>query len=93
MIRSFADKETGRVWEGVRSKRLPAEIQETGLRKLRILNRVRSVEELRLPPGNMLEKLHGDRKDQCSIRINGQWRICFNWENGEAHNVEIADYH
>ena len=93
MIRSFADKETRRVWEGVRSKRLPSEIQETGLRKLRILNRVRSVEELRLPPGNMLEKLHGDRKGQWSIRINGQWRICFNWENGEARNVEIADYH
>ena len=93
MIRNFADKETERVWEGFRSKRLPSEVQEIGLRKLRILNRVRSVEELRLPPGNKLEKLLGDRKGQWSIRINGQWRICFRWENGEAHHVEIADYH
>ena len=91
MIRNFADKETERVWEGFRSKRLPSEVQEIGLRKLRILNRVRSVEELRLPPGNKLEKLLGDRKGQWSIRINGQWRICFRWENGEAHHVEIAD--
>jgi toxin HigB-1 len=93
MIRSFADRETERVWEGVRSKRLPLEVQEAGLRKLRILNRVRSVEELRLPPGNRLERLQGDRNGQWSIRINKQWRICFIWEEGGARDVEIADYH
>ena len=93
MIRSFADKETERVWEGFHSRRLPQDIQDVALRKLRILNRVRTVEELAVPPGNRLERLHGDRKAQWSIRLNIQWRICFNWENGDAHNVEIADYH
>jgi toxin HigB-1 len=93
MIRSFADKETERVWNGFASRRLPLEVQDAGLRKLRILNRVRSVEELRTPPGNRLERLHGDRAGQWLIRINGQWRICFNWAEGEATDVEIADYH
>jgi toxin HigB-1 len=93
MIRSFADKETERVWGGIGSRRLPLEVQETGLRKLRILNRVRSVEELRTPPGNRLERLHGDRAGQWSIRINNQWRICFKWQDGEASDVEITDYH
>jgi toxin HigB-1 len=93
MIRSFADKETERIWEGMHSRRLPQDIQDAALRKLRILNRVRTVEELAIPPGNRLERLHGDRKGQWSIRLNIQWRICFNWENGNAHNVEIADYH
>jgi toxin HigB-1 len=93
MIRSFADKETERVWGGIGSRRLPLEVQESGLRKLRILNRVRSVEELRTPPGNRLERLHGDRAGQWSIRINNQWRICFRWDDGEASDVEITDYH
>jgi toxin HigB-1 len=93
MIRSFADKETERVWDGMHSRRLPQDIQDVALRKLRILNRVRTVEELAIPPGNRLERLRGDRKAQWSIRLNIQWRICFNWENGDAHNVEIADYH
>ena len=93
MIRSFADKETERVWNGIASRRLPLEVQQAGLRKLRILNRVRSVEDLRTPPGNRLERLHGDRSGQWSIRINGQWRICFKWAQGEATDVEIADYH
>jgi toxin HigB-1 len=93
MIRSFADKETERVWNGIASRRLPSEVQDAGLRKLRILNRVRSVEELRIPPGNRLERLHGDRAGQWSIRINSQWRICFKWSEGEANDVEIADYH
>jgi toxin HigB-1 len=93
MIRSFADKETERVWNGIASRRLPLEVQDAGLRKLRILNRTRSVEELRTPPGNRLERLHGDRAGQWSIRINGQWRLCFKWSQGEASDVEIADYH
>ena len=93
MIRSFADKETERVWNGIASRRLPLDVQQAGLRKLRILNRVRSVEDLRTPPGNRLERLHGDRSGQWSIRINSQWRICFKWTEGEAADVEIADYH
>ena len=93
MIRSFADKETELVWQGYRSRRLPQHIQEAGLRKLRILNRAASLEDLRLPPGNQLERLERDRKGQWSIRINGQWRICFSWLEGEARNVEIVDYH
>ena len=92
MIRSFANKETERIWEGLLSRRLPQEVQDVGLRKLRILNRVSSVEELRIPL-NRLERLVGSRKGQWSIRINAKWRICFKWENGEAHHVEIADYH
>jgi toxin HigB-1 len=93
MIRNFADKETERIWGGVRSRRLPLEVQDAGLRKLRILNRVRSVEELRTPPGNRLERLQADRAGQWSIRINNQWRICFKWEEGGPADVEIADYH
>lgn len=93
MIRSFADKETERVWGGIGSRRLPLEVQEAGLRKLRILNRVRSVEELRTPPGNRLERLHGDRAGQWSIRINSQWRIFFKWKEGGPADVEITDYH
>ena len=77
MIRSFANKETERIWEGLLSRRLPQEVQDVGLRKLRILNRVSSVEELRIPPGNRLERLVGNRKGQWSIRINAKWRICF----------------
>ena len=93
MIRSFADKETELVWQGYRSRRLPQGIQDAGLRKLRILNRAASLEDLRLPPGNQLERLERDRKGQWYIRINGQWRICFSWLEGEAWNVEIVDYH
>ena len=93
MIRSFADKETERIWLGERSRRLPHAVQDVGLRKLRIINRVASLEELRSPPGNQLERLERDRKGQWSIRINGQWRICFRWEKGETHDVEIVDYH
>jgi toxin HigB-1 len=93
MIRSFADKESELVWQGQRSRRLPKHVQEAGLRKLRILNRAASLEDLRLPPGNQLERLERDCKGQWSIRINGQWRICFTWHEGEARNVEIVDYH
>lgn len=93
MIRSFASKETERVWQGERSRRLPGDIQDAALRKLRLINRARTIEDLRLPPGNHLEALKGDRKGQWSIRINSQWRICFRWLEGEADDVEIVDYH
>ncbi len=93
MIRSFASRETERVWRGEWSRRLPAEVQRLGLRKLQIMDAVADVSELRVPPGNQLEALKGDRKGQWSIRINGQWRICFRWVNGHAEDVEICDYH
>ena len=93
MIRSFADRETELVWRGIRSKRLPQDVQTVGLRKLRLLNRARMLGDLRAPPGNRLEPLQGDRKGQWSIRINDQWRLCFVWREGDAENVEIADYH
>ena len=93
MIRSFASREAQRIWDGERSRRLPADIQAAALRKLRILNRVTRLEQLRAPPGNRLEALQGDRAGQHSIRINGQWRICFRWRDGDADDVEICDYH
>lgn len=93
MIRSFADRETRRVWEGVRSRKLPPDIQPAALRKLRLLNQARVVGDLRAPLANRLEALSGDRKDQYSIRINDQWRICFTWRDGGVENVEIVDYH
>ena len=93
MIRSFADDETRSIWEGRRSRRLPGDIQVPALRKLRLLNQARHFDDLRVPPGNRLEALHGDRAGQYSIRINRQWRICFRWENGHAEDVAIVDYH
>ena len=93
MIRSLADAETGLVWEGRRSKRLPGDIQAPALRKLRLLNQARRFDDLRIPPGNRLETLRGDRAGQYSIRINRHWRICFRWENGHAEDVAIVDYH
>jgi toxin HigB-1 len=93
MIRSFAGKETQRVWQEEWSRRLPADVQRIGLRKLQIMDAVEDVSELRVPPGNQLEALKGDRKGQWSIRINGQWRICFRWVNGHVEDVEICDYH
>jgi len=93
MIRSFADREARRVWEGVRSRKLPPDIQSAALRKLRLLNQARVVGDLRAPPANRLEALSGDRKGQYSIRINDQWRICFAWRDGGVENVEIVDYH
>ena len=93
MIRSFADAETRSVWEGHRSRRLPGDIQAPALRKLRLLNQARSFDDLRIPPGNRLEALRGDRAGQHSVRINRQWRICFRWENGHAEDVAIVDYH
>jgi len=93
MILSFNDKETELVYNEQFSKKLPHNIQRTALRKMIILNYAVSLEDLKIPPGNKLEQLFGDRKGQHSIRINDQWRVCFTWENNNAHNVEIVDYH
>jgi proteic killer suppression protein len=93
MIKGFANRETRRLWEGVRSRRLPPHIQDAALRKLRQLNRVARLEDLRIPPGNRLEALTGDRAGQHSIRINDQWRICFRWSREDVEDVEICDYH
>ena len=93
MIRSLKSKETGAIWQGLVSRRLPREIQDRALRKLRQLDASRTVDDLRNPPGNRLEALTGDRAGQMSIRINDQWRLCFIWRDGDATDVEIADYH
>lgn len=93
MIRSFRCKETERLWQGISSRRLPRDIQDRALRKLRQLNAALTLDDLRNPPSNRLEILKGDRQGQMSIRINDRWRICFDWRDGEAHRVEIVDYH
>ena len=93
MIRSFRGRETERIFQRTRSRKLPSDIQQTALRKLRMLNRSTTLADLRVPPANRLEKLRGDRAGQYSIRINDQWRICFTWRNGDAYNVEIVNYH
>jgi proteic killer suppression protein len=93
MIRSFACSEAERIWSGVQSRRLPADMQSVALRKLRLLNQARTLADLRVPPGNRLEALKGDRAGRYSIRINDQWRICFAWVEGGPSNVEIVDYH
>jgi toxin HigB-1 len=93
MIRSFRDKETQKVFERKRSRKLPSDIQQVALRKLRMLNRADTLQDLRVPPANRLERLIGDREGQHSIRINDQWRICFLWQDGDALDVEIVDYH
>lgn len=93
MIQSFSDSEAELIWAGRRSRKLPADIQPVALRKLRLLNAARVVGDLKVPPGNRLEVLRGNRLGQWSIRINDQWRICFVWEEGGPRNVEIVDYH
>jgi proteic killer suppression protein len=93
MIKNFRSRETEKIWNGVRSKRLPQDIQQMARRKLRMLNNARSLNDLRVPPANRLEALKGSRSGQHSIRINDQWRICFVWMDGDAVNVEIVDYH
>ncbi len=93
MIRSFADPETEMIWSGQRSRKLPPDIQAVALRKLRLVNQARVLMDLRVPPGNRLEALRGNRSGQYSIRINDQWRICFTWHDGGANNVSIVDYH
>lgn len=93
MIQNFKDKEAKKIFERQRSRKLPPEIQQVALRKLRMLNRAQTLQDLRVPPANRLERLSGDRAGQYSIRINAQWRICFEWKAGNALNVEIVDYH
>lgn len=93
MIKEFGDKESGKIWNGIRSKKLPNEIQNVARRKLRMLNNAQAVNDSRIPPANRLEKLKGDLKDYHSIRINNQWRIIFQWKNDDAYNVKIVDYH
>lgn len=93
MIRSFADRESERIWHGTPSRRLPADIQQVARRKLRMLNSAATLEDLRIPPANRLEAMKGDRRGQHSIRINDRWRVCFRWKDGDAHDVEIIDYH
>jgi toxin HigB-1 len=93
MIHDFASKETERVWQGEFSKRLPTEIQQKARMKLRMLHAAQNLNDLRSPPANHLEALSGNRVGQHSIRINGQWRICFAWQDGQACQVEIVDYH
>lgn len=93
MIRSFRDRETEKIFKRERSRKLPPTIQQVALRKLRMLNNAVSLDDLRAPPANHLEKLSGDRNGQHSIRINDQWRICFEWRDTDAYQVEIVDYH
>jgi toxin HigB-1 len=93
MIQSFANPETEIIWSGRRSRKLPPDIQNVALRKLRLLNQAKILNDLRVPPGNRLEVLKADRAGQHSIRINDQWRICFVWHEGGPMDVEIVDYH
>jgi len=93
MIISFGTKETEKIWNGERVKKIPIEIQKTGRRKLRMLNNSQNLIDLKIPPSNRLEKLTGKLKEYHSIRINDQWRIVFNWNNNNSHHVKIMDYH
>jgi proteic killer suppression protein len=93
MIVSFRDTETATIWAGQRSRLLPSDIQAVALRKLRLVNQAKRLNDLRVPPGNRLEALKASRQGQHSIRINDQWRICFIWKDNHAHQVEIVDYH
>lgn len=93
MIRTFKCAETEKIFRRQRSRKLPSDIQQVALRKLRMLNRAVTLNDVRVPPANHLEKLKGEREGQYSIRINDQWRICFEWLEGDVYNVEIVDYH
>jgi proteic killer suppression protein len=93
VIRNFSDKEAATIWSGAFSRRLPTDIQAIVRRKLRMLNNAAALDDLRAPPASRLEALKGSRKGQHGIRINDQWRICFRWVEGDAHDVEIVDYH
>ena len=93
MIKGFAEKETEKLWNRVRSKAVPSNLQRKALRKLTQLNNAEHLNDLRVPPGNRLEKLSGERAGQYSIRINDQYRVCFDWEDGDAYDVEVVDYH
>ena len=93
MIKTFRDPETERVWKEERSRRISASLRKSALKKLQIVNAAGALGDLALPPGNRLERLRGDREGQHSIRINDQYRICFEWRDGNAYQVEIVDYH
>ena len=93
MIQTFADKETEKIWNGERSSKLPNEIQQICRRKLRMLNNVQTINDMRIPPSNKLKKLKGKLKQYHSIRINNQWRIIFIWTNNNTNEVQITDYH
>ena len=93
MIRSFADRETERLWVTGTTRRLPSDITRRALRKLSEIDAATMVETLRVPPGNRLHQLTGDRTGQWSIAINDQWRVCFRFEREDAHDVEVCDYH
>ncbi len=93
MIKAFADKETQKIWEGTRSKKLPGDIQQIARRKLRMINNSQNINDLRIPPANRLEKLSGNLDGFHSVRINKQWRIIFKWDNNDAFEVSIIDYH
>ena len=93
MIKGFGDKESEKIWIGIRSKKLPSEIQNVARRKLRMINNAQDINDLRIPPANRLEKLKGDMSKYHSIRINNQWRIIFEWRNNDAYVVSIVDYH
>lgn len=93
MIRSFASRATSEIWGGRQTRTLPAEIQDRVRRKLRMLNNAEVLQDLRVPPNNRLEKLSGNRSGQFSIRVNNQWRICFRWDDGDAYEAEVVDYH
>ena len=93
MIKSFRDADTERLWQEERSRRIPANIHKAAFKKLQMLNAAASLSDLLVPPGNRLERLRGDLEGQHSIRINDQYRICFEWRESNAYNVEITDYH
>lgn len=93
MIVSFGNKETEKIWDGIRSSKLPNEIQEIARRKLRMLNNSQEINDLRIPPSNRLEKLSGNLLGFYSVRINLQWRIIFRWQEGNCYEVQIIDYH
>lgn len=93
MIRSFADKATERLWQRNKMPSIDPRVQQVALRKLTQIHAARLLDSLRVPPGNRLEALRGDRAGQHSIRVNDQWRICFTWTDGGAENVELVDHH
>jgi proteic killer suppression protein len=93
MLKSFGDKISEKIWNGIRSEKLPNEIQDVARRKLRMMHNAQDVNDLRIPPANRLEKLKGDLKEFYSIRINNQWRIIFKWINNDAYEIRIVDYH
>jgi toxin HigB-1 len=93
MIASFRDKETERLWQSGKNRRLPADLQLRAFKKLAILNAAMALDNLKVPPGNQLEALRGSRAGQHSIRVNDQYRVCFVWRGGNAFEVEITDYH